>query len=371
MSNDKIKDLLGTEVRKGNPFRGIYVNPNPQELIKLALSRMDKQLRSLPTKGLLLSRVKKRALNKLDFLEAFFKKYLLSIIKKMPHLDTIHPFYRSIINIWSSVDDIKIELAKIYGAYKLILRFIDRYKEKIRRINPRVNYRDIKGQKKAIKEIRKIETECFGRIFSVIKSLKKEFRHLSDIVIKMKKLPDLDPSLPVVVVVGPPNAGKSSFVKLVSNARVEIASYPFTTKNITFGHLEKRENKLVLKRAQIVDTPGLFDKPLDGRKKEELLALNAIKYLANVVLFLFDGSSMAVMSPEEQLNVLSVVISFFGKNRAIILAINKVDIPKEEAIQKIKLELDRRYNTKPILISVKKQKNIDKIIELIWADLSK
>ena len=57
-----------------------------------------------------------------------------------------------------------------------------------------------------------------------------------------------------IVLVGLPNAGKSALLNALTNARAEVALYPFTTNAPQVGMMEYEDIKI-----QIVDTPPLYD----------------------------------------------------------------------------------------------------------------
>ena len=46
----------------------------------------------------------------------------------------------------------------------------------------------------------------------------------------------MDVTLPTLALVGAPNVGKSSLVKLLSTGQPEVCNYPFTTRSIKMGH---------------------------------------------------------------------------------------------------------------------------------------
>jgi|GEM_PF-3444684 Predicted GTPase len=77
---------------------------------------------------------------------------------------------------------------------------------------------------------------------------------------QLKTLPDIRPDESAIVVAGYPNVGKSSFVNYLTNARNEIEYYPFTTKAVQVGHFEHNHIHY-----QIVDTPGVLDRPDEER----------------------------------------------------------------------------------------------------------
>ena len=57
-----------------------------------------------------------------------------------------------------------------------------------------------------------------------------------------------------IVLVGLPNSGKSSLLNTLTNARVEVALYPFTTSLPQVGMMDYEDIKI-----QIIDTPPLHD----------------------------------------------------------------------------------------------------------------
>lgn len=63
-----------------------------------------------------------------------------------------------------------------------------------------------------------------------------------------------------VVLVGPPNAGKSSLLKALTGRQVAVGDYPFTTLRPIAGIV-----KLGGAGVQLVDLPGLLDGAVDGK----------------------------------------------------------------------------------------------------------
>ena len=130
----------------------------------------------------------------------------------------------------------------------------------------------------------------------------------------LREIPTLTDD-PTVVVAGYPNVGKSSFVSKVSTVKPEIASYPFTTKRIYVGYLE-----LDGKRVQIIDTPGLLDRPLHKRNEIERKAILCLKHVADCILFIIDPTN----NVESQKSLLNEIKENFDV--PIVVAYSKSDL---------------------------------------------
>jgi nucleolar GTP-binding protein len=119
----------------------------------------------------------------------------------------------------------------------------------------------------------------------VVEEVADDLRRVGEARDQLNDLPDVRPDEPAIVVAGYPNVGKSSFVNGVTRAHNEIAGYPFTTRAVALGHFERDRI-----RYQIVDTPGLLDRPEAERNDIERQAISALTHLADAVLFLVDAS---------------------------------------------------------------------------------
>ena len=229
---------------------------------------------------------------------------LINIVRKFPSFDTMPPFYLELADIIVGVEEMKMNLASVQWAGTKVNEMARKYVGMMR------NADDAKVVRKA----------AFGRISSIVDSVDGNLRFMNDARNKLRKLPEIGEG-PTIVVAGYPNVGKSSFVALVSTARPEIASYPFTTKGLAVGHFEK--NKI---RYQIIDTPGLLDRPLEERNHIELQAISALKHVGKVILFIVDPSETCGYTLEKQMHLLEEIKKEFGI--PMIVAANKTDISK-------------------------------------------
>ena len=117
----------------------------------------------------------------------------------------------------------------------------------------------------------------------------------------------MDPDLGTLVVAGFPNVGKSSLIRRISTAKPAVAPYPFTTKGILIGHVQ-----VARRTYQVVDTPGLLDRPLEERNPIEVQAILALKHLGDAIVFLVDPTGHCGYPLERQEKLLAEVKREFG-----------------------------------------------------------
>ena len=134
-----------------------------------------------------------------------------------------------------------------------------------------------------------------------------------------------------VGIIGMPNAGKSSFLASVTNAKPKIANYPFTTlvPNLGVAVLDD-EVTLVL-----ADIPGL----IEGAHTGLGLGDTFLKHIqrTKVLIHLLDGLSEDPIADYAQINTeLSLFDPDLGKKSQVV-AVNKIDLPDVRVkIDKIK-----------------------------------
>ena len=168
-------------------------------------------------------------------------------------------------------------------------------------------------------------------------------------------MPTIDFEATTIVIAGFPNVGKSTLLRQISGADPQVANYPFTTKGIQIGHTERH-----WKSIQIIDTPGLLDRPVLEMNDIEMNAIVALEHLADAILFIFDGSETCGFHLESQYNLLKQIEKIFSEI-PIIYLFNKMDIEQDE--EYINQFVDNPENT--LFISAIDGEGIDKINEII------
>jgi len=147
----------------------------------------------------------------------------------------------------------------------------------------------------------------------------------------LRKLPDVQEE-PTIVIAGYPNVGKSSFVSRITGASPEIASYPFTTKGVAIGHFTRDGV-----RYQVMDTPGLLDRPMPERNDIERQAITAIRYLDAVVMFMIDPSESCGYAIEDQKGLLAEIRENF--ELPLLVVANKADRPEFQKLDEVELNI--------------------------------
>jgi GTP-binding protein len=122
-------------------------------------------------------------------------------------------------------------------------------------------------------------------------------------------------------IVGVPNAGKSTLLASVSNARPKIASYPFTTLEPHLGvAILDEESSLVL-----ADIPGL----IEGAHMGVGLGHSFLRHIqrTRVLIHLLDGLSDDPLLDYAQINSELALFDPDLGNKPQIVAFNKIDLP--------------------------------------------
>jgi nucleolar GTP-binding protein len=140
----------------------------------------------------------------------------------------------------------------------------------------------------------------------VLDEVTDDFRRVGAARDALRDLPEIRADVPTIAVAGYPNVGKSSFVNAVTRASNETASYPFTTRAVQLGHFDRDRI-----RYQIIDTPGLLDRPEAERNDIERQAASAIEHLADAVCFLVDASEDCGYPLADQLDLRDAVAERF------------------------------------------------------------
>jgi GTP-binding protein len=120
--------------------------------------------------------------------------------------------------------------------------------------------------------------------------------------------------------VGLPNAGKSSLLRRISNARPKVADYPFTTLEPVLGTVDAPDGTQLV----VADVPGLIEQAAEGRGlgHEFLAHLERARLLVHVI-------DAAAGDPAEQFRTIDRELAQYGAGLVElpqIVVLNKVDL---------------------------------------------
>jgi len=260
-------------------------------------------------------RTKKTIIARTDSFATYISHTLEKYVKGFPSIERLPRFYQELIDIKIDTDKLKKALGAIDWAKKMVQKI---YAKQISSLKKSGN----------IDFIKKKQKEIYGRISSILKQIDNELMMLREAQMIMKEFPEIS-NLPTIVIAGYPNVGKSSLLKMLSSAKPRVASYPFTTQSIYVGHREEKINHKTI-QYQLIDTPGLLDRPLEKRNKIEKQAIAALAHLADLIIFILDPTEHCGYSMEEQRNLLKRIEKMFPSVPVIVVE-NKADIMKRKS----------------------------------------
>ena len=165
-----------------------------------------------------------------------------------------------------------------------------------------------------------------------------------------------------VGLVGFPNAGKSTLISVLSNAKPKIADYPFTTLHPNLGMVAYHNHQSFV----IADIPGIIEGASEGKG----LGLRFLRHIERNALLLFMVPCNTESIKKEYkilLNELKVYNpELMDKKR--ILAITKCDLMTDKALKALQKKVPE---TLPVLfISSVNHQNLNLLKDEIWQILN-
>ena len=175
------------------------------------------------------------------------------------------------------------------------------------------------------------------------------------IILELKLLAD-------VGLVGFPNAGKSTLLSSLSNARPKIANYPFTTMEPSLGIVGYRDNQSFV----MADIPGIIEGAAEGKG----LGLRFLRHIErnSLLLFMVPGDTDDIKREYEIL--LNELRQFnpdmLDKHR--VLAITKSDLLDDELIEMLRETLPEDLPC--VFISAVANKGLNELKDVLWRELN-
>lgn len=171
------------------------------------------------------------------------------------------------------------------------------------------------------------------------------------IVLELKVLAD-------VGLVGFPNAGKSTLLSVLSEAKPEIANYPFTTLVPNLGVVAYRDHKSFV----MADIPGIIEGAAEGKG----LGIRFLRHIERNSILLFMVPADADDIKKEYEILLKELTKYNPEllDKQRMLAITKSDMLDDELMEEMKNEVPTELPS--IFISSVAQKNLAPLKDMIW-----
>jgi len=162
------------------------------------------------------------------------------------------------------------------------------------------------------------------------------------IILELKSIAD-------VGLVGFPNAGKSTLINRLSNAKAEVAPYPFTTTKPNLGVVGFDDFYSFV----VADIPGL----IEGAHKGKGLGHEFLRHIerTKVLAYVLDVSDFADRDPLEAFETLRKELKEYSEKlleKPQVVVLNKIDaVSDRERLEKLEKVFKEKYNLPVVKIS--------------------
>jgi len=340
---------------KNVPFEKFYQIPSAQQLLDYAFSKASSKSASLPKTLPNIEKVKRKEMKRIEISTDILTKKIKGIIKSVPNLDSLPEFYRRLSHLLVNNDDLRKNLGRLNGTVPVIQRLERDYKRKV-------------TYQKNAKQCSATRVEFFGRCSSVVRKQAKTLDFLEKCRIDLMQVPRVDLILPSVVIAGYPNVGKPTLVGKISSAQPQISEYPFTTKQIYLGiYYDQYKSRYF----QVIDTPGILDRPMSQRNSIEKQAILALNTIATIIVFIFDPTAASGYDVPSQIKLLEEVQQIFSEDLdiPIKIVINKIDFATPDEINLLLttlIEMKMISNKDDVIkTNAKDGENVDEVLKYL------
>ncbi|POF62952.1 GTPase ObgE [Novacetimonas maltaceti] len=165
--------------------------------------------------------------------------------------------------------------------------------------------------------------------------------------------------------VGLPNAGKSTFLSVVSAARPKIADYPFTTLHPQLGVVRLS----VTEEFVIADIPGLIEGAHEGTGLGDRF-LGHVERCA-VLVHLIDGTQDDVV---EAWRTIRHELHEYGgglSEKPEIIVLNKIDAMSDEEIAERRAQLEQASGAPVMTMSGVSRQGVDRVLRLVQDQITR
>ncbi|KAH3679401.1 hypothetical protein WICMUC_001021 [Wickerhamomyces mucosus] len=301
-------------------WKDIPTVPESNDLLDIVLNRTQRKTPTVIRAGFKITRIRAFYMRKVKFTAEGFEEKFQDLIGGFPNINDVHPFHRDLMDTLYEKNHYKVSLAAVSRAKTLI--------EQVSR-----DYVRLLKFGQSLFQCKQLKRAALGRMATIVKKLKDPLAYLEQVRQHLGRLPSIDPNTRTLLICGYPNVGKSSFLKCITKADVEVQPYAFTTKSLYVGHFDYK-----YLRFQAIDTPGILDRPTEEMNNIEMQSIYAIAHLRSTVLYFMDISEQCGFSIEDQVKLFHSIKPLFA-NKSVLIVINKTDILKPEDLSQERQDL--------------------------------
>lgn len=287
-------------------FKTIGQVPSNKDFIDVVLSKTQRQTPTVVHNGWPIPRIRQFYMRKVKYTASSWHDKLTKILDDFPKVDNIHPFYSDLLNVLYDKDHYKLALGQLSVSRNIISKLSQDYVRLLK-------YGD------SLYRCKQLKRAAMGRMCTLMKKQGPSLAYLEQVRQHMSRLPSIDPNTRTLLVCGYPNVGKSSFMNKVTRADVEVQPYAFTTKSLYVGHMDYK-----YLRWQVIDTPGILDRPLEERNTIEMQSVTALAHLRAAVLYVVDISEACGYTIKQQAALFHSIKALFV-NKPVLVVVNKID----------------------------------------------
>lgn len=177
-----------------------------------------------------------------------------------------------------------------------------------------------------------------------------------NVILELKLIAD-------VGLVGFPNAGKSTLISVISEAKPKIADYPFTTLEPNLGIVRYKDFQSII----VADIPGI----IEGAHQGKGLGLKFLRHIerTKILLLMIDITSENYQNDYDTLiNELNQYSKVLSKKKKI-LGFSKADLVEKATIEKIRNKKIKGYKGPVLVFSSANRFGINELLDLLWEQL--
>ncbi|CEP61882.1 putative GTPase NOG1 LALA0_S04e02828g [Lachancea lanzarotensis] len=298
------------------------------DLLDVVLNRTQRKTPTVIRPGFKITRIRAFYMRKVKYTAEGFEEKFEDLLKGFPNINDVHPFHRDLMDTLYEKNHYKVSLAAVSRAKTLI--------EQVSR-----DYLRLLKFGQSLFQCKQLKRAALGRMATIVKKLKDPLVYLEQVRQHLGRLPSIDPNTRTLLICGYPNVGKSSFLRCITKADVEVQPYAFTTKSLYVGHFDYK-----YLRFQAIDTPGILDRPTEEMNNIEMQSIYAIAHLRSCVLYFMDLSEQCGFTIEAQVKLFHSIKPLFA-NKSVMVVMNKTDIIRPEDLDEERAALLQTVSEMP------------------------